>query len=51
MTLEIDELIDRAYQRREESIDLFSFTRYINRNYTKEEKLGVMESRSVKRRL
>jgi len=41
---EIDELIDMAYKRREQSIDLFSFTRYINRNYSKEEKLGVMES-------
>lgn len=41
---EIDELIDLAYKRREESIDLFTFTRYINQNYSKEEKLGVMES-------
>lgn len=41
---EIDELIDLAYTRREESIDLFTFTRYINQNYSNEEKLGVMES-------
>lgn len=41
---EIDELIDLALKRREESIDLFTFTRYINQNYSKEEKLEVMES-------
>lgn len=41
---EIDELIDQAYERRKESIDLFAFTRYINQNYSKEEKLAVMES-------
>lgn len=41
---DINELIERAYQKREESIDLFTFTRYINQNYSKEEKLRVMES-------
>jgi len=41
---EIDELIARAYKKRDESIDLFTFTRYINQHYAKEEKLAVMES-------
>lgn len=41
---EIDELIEQAYRKRKDSIDLFSFTRYLNRNYTKEQKLKVMES-------
>ncbi len=41
---EIDELIEQAYQKRKDSIDLFSFTRYLNQNYTKEQKLKVMES-------
>jgi uncharacterized tellurite resistance protein B-like protein len=41
---EIDELIDLAYEKRKDAIDLFTFTRYINQNYSKEEKLGVMES-------
>ena len=41
---EIDELIGLAYERRKESIDLFAFTRYINQNYSKVEKLSVMES-------
>ncbi len=41
---EITELIEQAYQKRNDSIDLFSFTRYMNQNYSKEEKLRVMES-------
>jgi len=41
---EIDELIDQAYKKREDSIDLFGFTRYLNQNYSKEEKIAVMES-------
>lgn len=41
---DITELIEQAYQKRKDSIDLFSFTRYMNQNYSKEEKLGVMES-------
>ncbi|MEJ2135677.1 MAG: TerB family tellurite resistance protein [Desulfofustis sp.] len=41
---DIDELVERAYQQREDSIDLFTFTRYINQNYSKAEKLQVMES-------
>ena len=41
---EIEELIEQAYAKRKNSIDLFSFTRYLNQNYSKEEKLSVMES-------
>ena len=41
---DITELIEQAYQKRKDSIDLFSFTRYMNQNYSKEEKLRVMES-------
>ena len=29
---DIDELVERAYKQREDSIDLFTFTRYINQN-------------------
>ena len=42
--LDITELIEHAYQNIKDSIDLFSFTRYMNQNNSKEEKLGVMES-------
>jgi uncharacterized tellurite resistance protein B-like protein len=41
---DIDELIDRAYKKREDSVDLFGFTRYLNQNYSKEEKMDVMEA-------
>ena len=41
---DIDELIEKAYQKRKDAIDLFSFTRYLNQNYSKVEKLKVMES-------
>ena len=41
---DIDELIEKAYQKRKDAIDLFAFTRYLNQNYSKEEKLKVMES-------
>ncbi len=41
---EIDELIASADKKRKESIDLFSFTRYMNNNFTKEERINVMES-------
>lgn len=41
---EIDELIELAYKRRKDTIDLFTFTRYLNQHYSKEEKLEVMES-------
>ena len=41
---DIDELIEKAYEKRNDAIDLFTFTRYVNQNYSKEEKLKVMES-------
>jgi uncharacterized tellurite resistance protein B-like protein len=41
---DIDELIDTAYRKRDDSVDLFSFTRYMNHNYSKEEKISVMEA-------
>ena len=41
---DIDELIDKAYKKRDDSIDLFAFTRYMNQNYSKEEKISVMEA-------
>ena len=41
---DIDDLIEKAYQKRKDAIDLFAFTRYLNQNYSKEEKLRVMES-------
>jgi uncharacterized tellurite resistance protein B-like protein len=41
---EIDELLANSYKERDNSIDLFRFTRYLNNNYTKEEKLSVMEA-------
>ena len=41
---DIDELIEKAYQKKKDAIDLFTFTRYLNQNYSKEEKLKVMES-------
>jgi uncharacterized tellurite resistance protein B-like protein len=41
---DITELIEKAYQQRKDAIDLFTFTRYLNQNYSKEEKLKVMES-------
>ncbi|MBT8360407.1 MAG: TerB family tellurite resistance protein [Desulfobacterales bacterium] len=41
---EIDELLASSYKERDDSVDLFRFTRYLNNNYTKEEKLSVMEA-------
>lgn len=41
---EIDELLASSYKERDNSVDLFRFTRYLNNNYTKEEKLSVMEA-------
>lgn len=41
---EIDELVELAYKKRDDSVDLFKFTRYLNNNYSKEEKVQVMES-------
>ncbi len=39
---EIDELIDSSRQERHDSVDLFRFTRYMNTNFTQEEKITVM---------
>ncbi len=41
---EIDVLIDLAYKKRNDSVDLFNFTRYLNQNYSKQEKMAVMEA-------
>ncbi|MBE0584298.1 MAG: TerB family tellurite resistance protein [Desulfofustis sp.] len=41
---EIDALIGLAYKKRHDSVDLFNFTRYLNRNYSKQEKVAVMEA-------
>lgn len=41
---EVEELLDAGYQAREEAVDIFTFTRYMNNNFTKEQKLKVMES-------
>ncbi len=41
---EIDELIASGDRKRKDSIDLFQFTRYLNNNFTKQEKIEVMEA-------
>lgn len=41
---EIDSLLTRSYEQRHESSDLFRFTRYMNDNFSKEEKMTAMES-------
>lgn len=41
---DIDALIDLANKKREDSVDLFSFTRYLNQNYSNQEKMAVMEA-------
>lgn len=41
---EIDELIAASNHERNDSIDLFRFTRYMNTHYSKEEKIAVMEA-------
>lgn len=40
----IEELMEIAKRRREESIDLWEFTHLINENYSKEEKIKVVEA-------
>ena len=42
--VEVEQLVDAGYQARDEAIDIFTFTRYMNNNFTKEQKLQVMES-------
>lgn len=41
---EIDEFIARGDQERKNSVDLFQFTRYMNNNFSKEEKIEVLEA-------
>lgn len=40
----IDELMEIASRKREESIDLWKFTHIINKNYTREEKKKIVEA-------
>ena len=40
----IEELMEIAKRRRKESIDLWEFTHLINENYSKEEKIKVVEA-------
>lgn len=41
---EIEKLLDRGNKKREESVDIFQFTRYMNSNFTKDQKMAVMEA-------
>jgi uncharacterized tellurite resistance protein B-like protein len=41
---EIDELIAAGHDQRNDGVDLFRFTRYMNNHFTKDEKISVMES-------
>lgn len=41
---EIDTLLQSSYDKRHESADLFKFTRYMNDNFSREEKVEVMEA-------
>lgn len=41
---QIDEVIASGDRERKESIDLFRFTRYMNNNFSKEEKIAAMEA-------
>lgn len=41
---EIEELLDNSDKERQESVDLFRFTRYMNNNFTKEQKIDVMDA-------
>jgi uncharacterized tellurite resistance protein B-like protein len=41
---QIEELVSASYKERDEAVDIFQFTRYMNTNFSKEEKLEVMES-------
>jgi uncharacterized tellurite resistance protein B-like protein len=40
----VEELIEIAGQKRDESIDLWQFTNLINNNYTKEDKIKIVEA-------
>lgn len=41
---EIDKLLDRGNKKRQESVDIFQFTRYMNTNFSKSEKVAVMQA-------
>ena len=41
---DIDELITSGQKERKDSVDLFRFTRYMNNNFSKDDKIAVMES-------
>ncbi len=41
---QLDELIASGDKERKESVDLFRFTRYMNNNFSKEEKIAAMEA-------
>ncbi len=41
---EIDELIASSRRERNDSVDLFRFTRYMNTSFSQEEKIAVMEA-------
>lgn len=41
---EIDEFIAQSDKTRKDTVDLFRFTRYMNNNFTKQEKIEVMEA-------
>lgn len=43
-TLDIDELLACSGEKRKESVDIFRFTRHMNNNFSKQEKIEVMES-------
>ena len=39
----VEELMEIAHSRREESVDLYEFTRLINEHYSRKEKMKIME--------
>ena len=41
---QIEELVSLSYKERDEAVDIFQFTRYMNANFSKAEKLEAMES-------
>lgn len=41
---DIEDLVANSGDTREESIDIFKFTRHMNNSFSKEEKIAVMES-------
>ncbi len=43
-SMQIEELVAMSYKERDEAVDIFKFTRYMNNHFSKEEKLEVMES-------